>query len=123
MTIVLIVEDDAFIREVAEMTIQDWGYGTLSAGSADEALAVLRSAQVVDALFTDISLKTVALGGCELARQAVDLRPGMRVLYTTGNYVTEKLRDQFVAGAQCLRKPYLPQQLQQSLKEILAAQS
>ena len=120
MTIVLIVEDDAFIREAAEMMIQDWGYGTLSAGSADEALSVLLSAQVVDALFTDIRLQTVVLGGCELARQAIDLRPEMRVLYTTGNYVGETLRRQFVEGAQCLRKPYMAQQLQQSLKELLA---
>lgn len=123
MTTVLIVEDDAFIREVAEMTIQDWGYGTLSAGSADDALVVLHSPQVVDLLFTDICLKTDLLGGCELARQAADLRPGMRVLYTTGHHVTETLRRRFVEGAQCLRKPYMPQQLQQSLKEILTAQS
>lgn len=98
MTIVLIVEDDAFIREVAEMTIQDWGYGTLSAGSADDALVVLRSPKVVDVLFTDICLKTDLLGGCELARQAADLRPGMRVLDTTGHYVTGTLRGRFVEG-------------------------
>ena len=47
---ILIVEDDAFIRELAEMTIQDWGYDTLSVGGADEALLLLRSPQDIDLL-------------------------------------------------------------------------
>jgi CheY-like chemotaxis protein len=123
MAVILIVEDDAFIRELAEMTIKDWGYDTLSAGDADEALLLLRSPQVIDALFTDVYLKTAVVDGCELARQAIELRPRLRVLYTTGNYVTDKIRALFVEGTHCLRKPYMPDQLQHSLEELLAAQS
>jgi CheY-like chemotaxis protein len=121
MAMILIVEDNAFIRELTERTIQDWGYGTLSASGTDEALLLLRSPQVIDALFTDIYLKTAILGGCELARQAIELRPKLRVLYTTGNYVTDKIKAQFVEGTHCLRKPYTPHQLQHSLEELLAA--
>jgi CheY-like chemotaxis protein len=121
MAVILIVEDDAFIRELAEMTIQDWGYATLSASGADEALLLLRSPQVIDALFTDIYLKTTVLGGCELAHQAIELRPSLRVLYTTGNYVTDKIKALFVDGTHCLRKPYAPYQLRQSLENLLAA--
>ena len=118
---ILIVEDNAFIRELAEMTIQDWGYDTLSASDSDEALLLLRSPQVIDALFTDINLKTAVHGGCELAHQALELRPQLRVLYTTGNFVTDKMKAQFVEGMHCLRKPYTPNQLQHSLEELLAA--
>ena len=118
---ILIVEDDAFIRELAEMTIQDWGYDTLSASGADEALLLLRSPEVIDALFTDIYLKTAVVGGCKLARQAIELRPRLRVLYTTGNYVTDKIRALFVEGTHCLYKPYTPDQLHHSLEELLAA--
>jgi CheY-like chemotaxis protein len=121
MAMILIVEDDAFIRELAAMTIQDWGYDTLSASDADEALLLLRSPQVIDALFTDIYLKTALLGGCELAHQAIKIRPKLRVLYTTGNYVTDKIRALFVEGTHCLCKPYTPNQLQHSLEELLAA--
>jgi CheY-like chemotaxis protein len=67
MAVILIVEDDVFIREIADMIIQDWGHQTLSASDVDEALAVLRSPQQIDALFTDIYLKTAVLGGCDLA--------------------------------------------------------
>ena len=73
MAVILIVEDDVFIREVAEMMIQDWGHQTLSASDVDEALSFLRSPQHIDALFTDIYLKTAVLGGCDLARQAIEL--------------------------------------------------
>src|SRR5665647_2289413 len=116
MAVVLIVEDDVFIREIAEMMIQDWGHQTLSASDVDEALAFLRSHQHIDALFTDIYLKTAVLGGCELARQAIELRPKMRVLYTTGNSVTDKMKALFVEGTQCLRKPYTQYQLQDSIE-------
>lgn len=121
MATILIVEDNAFIRELAEMTLQDWGYDTLSASDTDEALALLRSPQVIDALFTDIYLKTAVFGGCELAQQAIELRPKLRVLYTTGNYVTGKIKALLVEGTQCLQKPYTPDQLQHSLAALLAA--
>jgi DNA-binding NtrC family response regulator len=121
MAIILIVEDDALIRELAEMTIQDWGYDTPSASDVDEALLLLRSPQAIDALFTDVYLKTAVLGGCELADQAIEIRPGLRVLYTTGNYVTDTIRARFVEGTRCLRKPYTPHQLHHSLIDMLAA--
>jgi DNA-binding NtrC family response regulator len=120
MAVILIVEDDVFIREIAEMMIQDWGHQTLSASDVDEALVVLRSAQHIDALFTDIYLKTAVLGGFELAHQAVKLRPKLRVLYTTGNSVTEKMRALFIEGTQFLGKPYAEDQLHASVDALLA---
>jgi DNA-binding NtrC family response regulator len=119
MAVVLIVEDDVFIREVAEMLIQDWGHQTLSASSVDEALAILRSSQPIDALFTDIYLKTAVLGGCEVALQAIALRPGLRVLYTTGNTVTEKMNALLLEGTHFLHKPYTESQLEESVQTCL----
>jgi CheY-like chemotaxis protein len=121
MAVILIVEDDVFIREVAEMMIQSWGHRTLLASDVNEALSLLRSPQRIDALFTDIYLKTEVLGGCDLARQAIKLRPNLRVLYTTGNSVTDKLKTLFVEGTHFLRKPYTQHQLQNSVADLLAA--
>ena len=120
MAVILIVEDDVFIREVAEMMIQDWGHQTLSASDVEEGLVHLRSAQHIDALFTDIYLKALVLGGCDLATQAIKLRPNLRVLYTTGNTITDKMKTLLIAGTHCLRKPYTPQQLQSSMITLLA---
>jgi DNA-binding NtrC family response regulator len=120
MAVILIVEDDVFICAIAEMTIQDWGHETLSACDVDEALSILRSPQHIDALFTDIYLNNSVLGGCELASQAIKLRPTLRVLYTTGNSLTEKMKALFAEGTHFLGKPYTQQQLQDSVEDLLA---
>src|ERR1039457_7616052 len=122
MAVILIVEDDAFIRDDAEMMIQDWGHNTLLASDVDEALSLLRSSQQIDALFTDIYLKRAVLGGYELAHQAIKLRLNLRVLYTTGNTINDKMKALFVEGAHFLQKPYTHLQLQNSVEKLLAAQ-
>jgi CheY-like chemotaxis protein len=121
MAVILIVEDDVFIREVAEMMIQDSGHHTLSASDVPEALSHLLSPQHIDALFTDIYLKTAVLGGCELAHQAIKLRPKLRVLYTTGNTITDKMKALFVVDTRFLCKPYTQHQLHDSIAGLLAA--
>jgi CheY-like chemotaxis protein len=105
MAAILIVEDDAFIRDDAEMMIQDWGHNTLLASDVDEAL----------------SLKRAILGGYELAHQAIKLRLNLRVLYTTGNTINDKTKALFVDGAHFLPKPYTRFQLQNSVEALLAA--
>jgi len=120
MAVILIVEDDVFIREIAEMMIQDWGHQTFTASDVDEALVLLRSSQPIDALFTDIYLKASVLGGCELAHLAIALRPNLRVLYTTGNSITDKMKALLIEGTHFLSKPYTENQLQNSVVEMLA---
>jgi CheY-like chemotaxis protein len=121
MAVILIVEDDVFIREIAELMIEDWGHNKLSASDVDEGLSLLRSPQHIDALFTDIYLKTAALGGCELAHEAIKLRPKLRVLYATGNSVSDKMKALFVGGSHFLPKPYTEHQLQNAVEELLSA--
>jgi CheY-like chemotaxis protein len=121
MAVVLVVEDEVFTREIAEMMIRDWGHEVLSACDVEEALIHLRTSAHIDAMFTDIYLNSAVLGGCDLAREAIRMRPTLRVLYTTGNFITDKMRSLFVSGTCCLRKPYTEQQLQGSFANLLAA--
>lgn len=121
MAVILIVEDDGFIRDDAETMIREWGHETLAASDVDEALSLLRSPQQIDALFTDIYLKRAVLGGYELAHQAIKLRVSLRVLYTTGSTINEKTKALFVEGAHFLQKPYTELQLQHSVAGLLAA--
>ncbi len=118
---ILIVEDEMIVRLVAEMTLGGAGHKTLSASDVDEALVVLRSSQHIDALFTDIYLKSAPLGGCSLAHQAIELRPDLRVLYTTGNHATAQMKSLFVESAHFLPKPYSDDQLRESIHDLLAA--
>ena len=121
MATILIVDDEVFIRGMTEIMVHDLGHQTLVASDPGEALVHLQSPQPIDGLFTDIRLKSNVLGGFELARQAMTLRPELRVLYTTGGSLTDKMRALFVEGAHFMQKPYTPAQLNDSMKELLAA--
>ena len=58
MAVVLIVEDEDQVRVLAEGILQDGGHETLSASTAEQALALLNGAQRVDLVFTDIGLQS-----------------------------------------------------------------
>ena len=60
MAVILIVEDEIFTREIAELMIQDWGHQTFSASDVAEALVVLRSPQHIDLLFTDKPMRLIS---------------------------------------------------------------
>lgn len=121
MAVILVVEDDFFIREYAESMILNWGHEIHSASDVPEALAHLHSSSRIDAVFTDVYLKAEILGGCDLVRQGLALRPGLRILYTTGNRASDALHTQFPAGTHFLPKPYTEDQLGASLRRMLAA--
>jgi len=119
MAVILIVEDDVLIREIADLMVQDFGYDTLVASDVDEALKYVRSTKQIDAIFTDIYLHNSVLGGCKLGIEAVRLRPELRVLYTTGNLITPEMTDMFVNGKHFLRKPYTERQLRCSVDKLI----
>ena len=121
MAMILVVEDDVFIRESAELMIREWGHQILSACDVPGALTHLRSALHIDALFTDVNLKAEKLGGCDVAREAILLRPSLRVLYTTATSEPDKMHARFAAGAHFLPKPYGEEQLGLSVRNLLAA--
>jgi CheY-like chemotaxis protein len=116
MAVVLIVEDEEQVRVLAESYLQEHGHQTLSAANAEEALAVLEMTEHVDLLFTDIGLHGGLHGGLELAKRAVEGRPELKVLYTTGQGVTYGMMAMFVKGSAVLPKPYTVDQLQRSLE-------
>jgi len=119
MATVLIVEDEAFIRLNAGWTIEDLGHDILLAGDLDEALVHLSASGHIHGLFVDIRLNTLAYGGYDVANQAIGFWPELRVLYTSGSFLTNDMANLFVSGGQFLQKPYSPTQLETSLSALL----
>ncbi len=115
MAQLLIVEDETQVLVLAESYLQEQGHRTLSASTTAEALAIIEGGETIDILFTDIGLKGDLEAGLELARQATKRRPGLKVLYTTGQTVTDGMKALFVDGAAMLEKPYTVDQLLTSL--------
>jgi len=115
MAVVLIVEDEEQVRVLAESYLKEQGHQTVSAATVEEALAVLDVTERVDLLFTEIGLRGNLHAGLELAKQAIERRPGLKVLYTTGQGVTDGMIAMFVKASAMLPKPYTVDQLQRSL--------
>jgi CheY-like chemotaxis protein len=119
MAVILIVEDEVYIRQNAEWLIGDLGHSTLLAGDVGEALAHVSAAHPIDALFVDIRLGSVASGGYDVANEAVKLHPQMRVLYTSGTSLSAEMTGQFVGGGRFLQKPYSPAELESAVGALL----
>ena len=119
MAVILVVEDDIFIRQSAEFLIEDLGHDSLLASDLASALLHLAVAHRIDALFVDIRLGALAFGGYDVANQAIGLRPELPVLYTSGSPLSDDMTGRFIPGGRFLQKPYSLGQLESSLGELL----
>jgi signal transduction histidine kinase len=81
--LILVVEDEEDVRAATVTMLRDLGYGVIEAADGPGALRLFTDHDGIRLLFTDIGLPG-GLSGRQLADQAAALRPGLRVLYTTG---------------------------------------
>lgn len=119
MATILIVEDDVFIRENLGWILKDLGHYPLATSDLARALVHLVAPHPIDALIVDIRLDALAFGGYDVANQAIELRPLLPVLYTSGSSLTQNMTERFVPGGRFLQKPYSPAQVETLLTEIL----
>jgi two-component system cell cycle response regulator CpdR len=80
--LVLIVDDDENVLEITTEFVQRLGYNAVVASNGTDALNILRRNQDVTVLFSDINMP--GMDGEELAGAAVAVRPGLRVILTSG---------------------------------------
>jgi CheY-like chemotaxis protein len=81
--IILVVEDESAVREHSVASLRELGYQALAAADGHAALRVLAREPDVDVLFTDVGLPG-GMTGRQLADAAKILRPGLKIVYTTG---------------------------------------
>jgi PAS domain S-box-containing protein len=114
---VLLTEDDASVAIVTEAMLRNLGHEVVRAHNAEQALCVLRSEQPLDLLLSDIVMPG-GMNGVELAREALTLRPGLKVLLSSG-YAGESMDDVLAdSSSPFLRKPYLQEELAAQLRRI-----
>ncbi len=116
---ILVVEDDEDVRAYSAETLRELGYQVIEAQDGPSALRVLERQAGIDLLFTDVVLPN-GLNGERLARDARALRPGIKVLFTTGysrNAIVHHGR--LDAGVQLIAKPYSYADLAAKVRDVL----
>ncbi|HEV3178653.1 MAG TPA: response regulator [Stellaceae bacterium] len=113
---VLVVEDNAIVRSVAVARLEELGHSVLEADSAAAALELLASAASIDLLFTDVVIPG-GMGGLDLARRALELRPGLRVIFTSGYAASFNTIGEL--PGEFLQKPYRDDDLRRVLQRAL----
>jgi CheY-like chemotaxis protein len=102
MPTVLVVEDDAQIREIVKDELEDAGYTVVIAAHADAAVAVLEARRDINLVFTDIDMPG-SMDGLKLAACVRDRWPPVHIIITTG-----KARPATIpANALFIPKPYV----------------
>ena len=117
---VLIVEDEEIVRELVCQVLSEHGYDVMCAGNGEEALQMSASHQgPVALLVTDVVMPHI--GGVELSRRLLSLRPELKVLYVSG-YSEDDMSEQggISADMEFLEKPFTPQAIVRKVREILA---
>lgn len=119
--LVLLVEDDAQVRQISRRQLETLGYAVLEAENSQQALRQLDSESNIALLFTDVVMPG-GMSGSELALQARTLRPGLPVLFVSG-YTGNAMAHHggLGAGALLLPKPYLRAQLADKLAQAFKA--
>jgi CheY-like chemotaxis protein len=116
---VLVVEDEALVRDMIAEELRDAGFAVLEAEDGEVASTLLTDSKPVDVLFTDIRLPG-QLDGWAIARLARQLRANLPVIYATG-YTVDRAAE--VPGAIFLHKPYQPSQIVETIDRLLRAGS
>jgi two-component SAPR family response regulator len=68
----------------------------LSAGTIEQAVALIENDKPVDLLFVDLKIQDNLQGGLKLTKKAVEARPNLKVLYTSDQAVTDGMNALFV---------------------------
>jgi CheY-like chemotaxis protein len=117
---ILLVEDEAQVRAIVARMLEAQGYTVLQAAHGEAALELLESAAPIDLLLTDLIMPR--MGGRELAERVRELRPGLRVLFTSGYtedvIVQNRLLDHDIM---LLHKPFTRSALAAKVRETLDA--
>ncbi len=116
---VLVVEDDADVREIAKSILEGLGYRVLIAENGPSALTVLDANPSIALLFTDMIMPG-GMDGAELARIARSRRPGLKVLFATGYSATNLAPGRRgVEGIDLVPKPFDEATVARKVRQVL----
>ena len=119
--VILVVEDDAAVREATIWVLKLFGYDTREAENGPAALEVLADEPAIGVLFSDVVMPK-GMSGIDLTHEALRRRPDLKVLLTTGYSKADMDLSQFGRdGIQVITKPYTNDELAAALNALVEA--
>jgi PAS domain S-box-containing protein len=116
---VLVVEDEPVVRSVILEMLAEQGYRTLEAVDGPCGLKILRSCERIDLLVTDVGLP--GINGRQLADQARETRPGLKILFITGYAESAAIAEGFLQpGMEMITKPFDLDHLAQRIRAMMS---
>jgi PAS domain S-box-containing protein len=116
---VLVVEDEPVVRAVILEMLGEQGYRTLEAVDGPSGLKLLRKGERIDLLVTDVGLP--GMNGRQLADQARETRPDLKVLFITGYAESVAMADGFLQpGMEMITKPFDLDHLSQRIRAMIS---
>ncbi len=117
---ILIVDDEADLREIASICLSEYGYTVLTAADGESAGRILKEHNEINLLLTDIVMPG-SENGVELALRAIKINPRIRIIYCSG-FQADALAEINISLAEgpLLRKPYRRAELLAVVREVLA---
>jgi nitrogen-specific signal transduction histidine kinase/ActR/RegA family two-component response regulator len=116
---ILLVEDDTGVRKLVAAMLRRGGYTVLEAAAAQPALAQLERAGQIDLLLTDIVMP--GMSGWELAKQAMEARAGLKVIYMSGYTDHAAIQGHRAETISILRKPFTMETLHAAVRAELGS--
>jgi two-component system, response regulator PdtaR len=105
---VLVVEDEALVRDCTVAQLQDAGFTVIEAACGEQAMRAFEDHALVTTVFSDINMPG-AFDGLSLVNKIFRLRPDVQLILTSGRGLP--LDAMMPAGARFLLKPYKANQL------------
>jgi CheY-like chemotaxis protein len=116
---VLVVEDEPVVRAVILEMLDEQGYRTLEAVDGPSGLRILRNNVRIDLLVTDVGLP--GMNGRQLADQARETRPDLKILFITGYAESVAIADGFLQpGMEMITKPFDLENLSQRIRKMVS---
>ncbi len=114
---ILLVEDDPRLRRVLGKRLKSLGYQIIEAESGRAALDQLAARPEIALIFTDMVMPG-GMTGNDLAHAALAVKPGVKILFTSGYAEPAIARLGLKAGA-WLKKPYTADELAEKVRAVL----
>jgi len=116
--LILVVDDDPMVRNLAHAVLERYGYSVLTADNGKAAVNLFRlNAETIAAVLLDLTMPV--MGGGEAFRLMNQIRPEIPIIISSG-YGESAIREQFTGAlAGVIRKPWTVSELREKISAVL----